>query len=189
VTLDLHALAIRHIIGPLWAWWEGSDYLAHYRQLYRSQYDPPETIQARQWLALRALVRHAGDTVPFYRQRFGQARLSVGNLRSLADYQRLPILTKADIRASGRALLSEAYRPSRLHVKQTSGSTGVPLTVYVDENSLQHKRACTLRADEWSGWRWGQAVARLWSSGGGRGRLGALPSPGHSGEVYISQYT
>jgi phenylacetate-CoA ligase len=108
------------------------------------------------------MVRHAGATVPFYRRRFRQAGLSEKGLRSLADYRRLPILTKADIRAGGRSLLSESFDPARLHGKQTSGSTGVPLTVYVDEASLQHKRACTLRADEWSGWRWGETVARLW---------------------------
>jgi phenylacetate-CoA ligase len=48
--------------------------------------------------------------------------------------------------------------------------------VYVDEDSLQWKRACTIRADEWSGWRLGEPVAKVWGNPeylrrGWRGRL------------------
>jgi phenylacetate-CoA ligase len=32
----------------------------------------------------------------------------------------------------------------------------------IDDEGQQWKRACTLRADEWSGWRFGERVARLW---------------------------
>jgi phenylacetate-CoA ligase len=40
----------------------------------------------------------------------------------------------------------------------------VALKVYVDEDSLQWKRACTLRSDEWSGWRLGEPVAKVWGN-------------------------
>ena len=41
---------------------------------------------------------------------------------------------------------------------------------------MQHKRGCALRADEWSGWRFGERVARVWGNPeylrhGWRGRL------------------
>jgi phenylacetate-CoA ligase len=162
--MDLHALAIRTVLGPLWAWWEGSPYLAHYRHLCRNQFDTPERIEARQWTALQTMLRHAASTVPFYRQSFRQAGLRPEDIHCMADYRRLPVLTKTDIRIHGADLLSERYDPSHLHLKQTSGSTGIRLTIFVDEASLQHKRACTLRADEWSGWRFGERVAWLWGN-------------------------
>src|SRR5581483_6626364 len=46
----------------------------------------------------------------------------------------------------------------------TSGSTGVPLEVKLDAGGLSWKRACTLRADEWSGWRRGGRVAKVWGN-------------------------
>jgi phenylacetate-CoA ligase len=94
----------------------------------------------------------------------------------LRDFCRLPLLTKADLRARGDGLLSEAYPRDGLHLKKTSGSTGVAVHVFVDEEAQQFKRACTLRADQWSGWRFGEPVAMVWGNPeyrkrGWRGRL------------------
>jgi phenylacetate-coenzyme A ligase PaaK-like adenylate-forming protein len=174
--MDVHAILIRTLIGPLWARWEGSPYLRHYRLLRRTQYDPPEVIRRRQWQALEAIVRHAYDSVPFYRRRFDAAGIHPSDIRSFKDFREVPVVTKQDILTQGTALLSDRFAPETLCRKQTSGSTGVPLTIFVDNDSLQWKRACTLRADEWSGWRFGERVALLWgnpvySRHGWRGRL------------------
>jgi phenylacetate-CoA ligase len=174
--MDWHAFLNRTVIGPLWACWERSPYLRHYRALVRTQYDAPEVIRDRQWHAVSSLVRHAGATVPFYRDRFARAGIIPERLRSFEDFQSLPVLTKDDIRAAGDTLLSDSYDRSRLLRKTTSGSTGVSLAVFVDEASSQWKRACTLRSDEWSGWRFGEPVARVWGNPdylrrGWRGRL------------------
>jgi phenylacetate-CoA ligase len=48
--------------------------------------------------------------------------------------------------------------------KTTSGSTGVPLEVWLDAEAMAWKRTCTLRADEWSGWRRGEAIAMVWGN-------------------------
>src|SRR5947209_16669596 len=118
-TMDFHAALIRPFVGPLWAWWERSPYLRHYRRLKRTQFDQPDTIRARQWAAARAIVRHAYATVPFYRDRFDAAGLHPQDLRCFEDYQQVPVLTKADIRAHPQALLSNEYGPSSLHEKKT----------------------------------------------------------------------
>jgi phenylacetate-CoA ligase len=174
--VDVHASLVRGIIGPLWASWEGSPYLRHYRRLRRTQYEPAEVIEARQWEAVQAILRHAYVTVPFYRERFDQAGIAPEDITAPEDLLRVPVLTKADIRRHAATMLSWEYRREDLHRKETSGSTGVPLVIYVDDESHQWKRACTLRADEWSGWRFGERVARLWGDPpylrrGWRGRL------------------
>jgi phenylacetate-CoA ligase len=167
-SMDIHALGIRAALGPLWARWEGSPYLKHYRRLRQTQYDPPGTVRTRQWDDVRTQLCHAAATVPFYRQRLAAAGLRPDDIRTHDDYRRLPVLTKADIRTHGAALRSTAYEGAVLQRKETSGSTGVPLVIFVDEASHQHKRACALLADEWSGWRFGERVAKLW---GDRGSL------------------
>jgi phenylacetate-CoA ligase len=174
--MDWQALITRRVIAPLWARWEGSPYLRHYRRLRRTQFDDPGTIRKRQWAAVENLLRHAYATVPFYRARWKAAGLTPQAIRGFADYQALPVLTKQDIRSARDALLSAAYYQDRLCLKKTSGSTGVALEIFVDEECLQWKRACTLRADEWSGWRLGEPVAKIWGNPeylerGWRGRL------------------
>jgi phenylacetate-CoA ligase len=162
--IDLHAILIRNVVAPLWARWEGSPYLRHLRWLRAHQYDAPESIRARQWQALRNLLRHAYLSTPYYRRLFDERGISPGAIQSFEDFTRVPILTKADIRANEDALPSRSFARADLHRKTTSGSTGVALTIWVDDDSLQWKRACTVRSDEWSGWRLGERIARLWGN-------------------------
>ena len=168
--------SVRQLVAPAWAAWERSPYLRHHRRLRRTQHDDLGTIKARQWSAVRGLVQHARATVPFYRARFAEVGIDTDVLRDWSDFQRVPILTKVDIRAHGPELLSTAFDRATLVRKTTSGSTGVSLVVWVDEPSMQFKRACTLRSDEWSGWRLGEPVAMIWGNPeylkrGWRGRL------------------
>jgi phenylacetate-CoA ligase len=174
--MDLHAAFNRAILGTLWALKEGSPYLRHYWHLLETQYDSHEVIRSRQWDAIRALLRYAEERVPFYARRFRAAGLSVGRMGSWMDFERLPILTKAEIRAHGPEMLAAGHDRRDLRRKATSGSTGVSLEVWVDEPAMQFKRGCTLRSDEWSGWRFGEPVAMLWGNpdylrNGWRGRL------------------
>jgi phenylacetate-CoA ligase len=162
--VDLHATLIRHVVGPLWAGWEASPYLRHYRGLVRTQFDPPEAIAARQLERIQALARHAYQTTRFYRERFDAAGVRPEAIERLEDLARIPLLTKAEIRAQGPEMIAAGYPKETLRRKTTSGSTGVSLEIWVDEASMQFKRGCTLRADEWSGWRFGEPVAKVWGN-------------------------
>src|SRR5215471_15513123 len=154
----------RNVMHPLMAWREGSRHLRHLRELRLTQYDPPELIRGRQLAALRAQLKHAYATVPYYRAAWGKAGVHPDDVKTLADLEAFPVLTKADIRRHERALVSSAFDIAKLRVKRTSGSTGIPLTVYMDEPAVQWKTACTIRSDEWSGWRLGQRVAKVWGN-------------------------
>lgn len=154
----------RHLMHPLMAWREGSKHLKHLRTLERTQFDPPDVIRARQLAALKAQLQHAWDTVPYYRAAWTKAGVHPSDVGELSDLAAFPILTKADIRRHTRALVSSAYDIAKCRVKTTSGSTGVPLTIYCDEPAMQWKAACTIRSDEWSGYRLGQRVAKVWGN-------------------------
>lgn len=172
----LASAAVRHFIAPAWACWEGSPYLRHARELRKTQFDQPEVIAQRQLQKLRAIVNHAVATAPFWRERFRQAGVRPQEFDSLEDLRRLPLLTKSEMRSSAERLHSHAYRTAAVHHRKTSGSTGVAVAVTVDEAAQQFQRACTLRSDEWTGWRLGEPVACIWGSPdylkrGWRGRL------------------
>ena len=61
-------------------------------------------------------------------------------------------------------MLSSELAGIELHHRKTSGSTGVSVQVLVDEAAQQFQRACTLRSDEWSGWRLGERIASIWGN-------------------------
>ncbi|MBX9625564.1 MAG: phenylacetate--CoA ligase family protein [Gemmataceae bacterium] len=166
----------RHLMHPLAARRARSRHLDYLRVLERTQYDPPEVVRARQLVALKVQLRHAYDTVPYYRAAWRAAGAHPDDVRSLADLEAFPVLTKADIRRHERDLIAAGYDPAKLRLKRTSGSTGVPLNIRIDEPAARWKLACTVRSDEWSGWRLGQRVAKVWGNPeyrqfGLRGRL------------------
>lgn len=168
--------ACRRLIQPLWARRDGRNSARLRRELDRRQFDSPSVIRARQLVMLRRILRYAADTTPYYRDLFSQHAVNVDDVQSFADLTRLPILTKSDIRAHGKTLLSDVFRNRPTTKKKTSGSTGVPLEVRLDSAGLEWKRACTLRSDEWSGWRRGERSAKVWGNPdykhtGVRGRL------------------
>jgi phenylacetate-CoA ligase len=162
--MDLLAPIIRRLIAPAWARWERSPYLHHCRRLRHTQFDPPEAIHRRQWEKVESLLNHAYQTTPFWHSRLRDIGLEPGRIRSFDDLRMVPMLTKADLRAHYAEMLSDQYKDAVLHQKKTSGSTGVSVKVVVDEAAQQFKRACTIRSDEWSGWRLGERVAALWGN-------------------------
>jgi phenylacetate-CoA ligase len=166
----------RHIIQPAIAWKRGSCHLRDLAWLERTQFDSAAEVQQRQLRMLQAVLHHAYATVPFYQEAWRRSEAHPEDVKSLGDLAAFPILTKADIRTKNSELLSSMYHGQRLREKTTSGSTGVPLRVFLDERGAQFKTAMTLRSDEWSGWRRGQRVAKIWGNPeylqeGWRGRL------------------
>jgi phenylacetate-CoA ligase len=162
--MGLLDLACRRLIHPLWARREDRRAAGLRDELARRQFDPPAVVRARQVVALRRMLKHAAATVPFYRERFAQVGFRPDDVNAISDLQSLPLLTKTDIRNRGPELLSASFRDRPLIRKTTSGSTGVPLEVRLDAGGLSWKRACTLRSDEWSGWRRGGRVAKVWGN-------------------------
>jgi phenylacetate-CoA ligase len=154
----------RNLLHPLLAKKHGSRHLEYSKIVEKSQHDPREVIEARQWAAVRRLLKHAYTTVPYYRELFDQIGVIPSDFRSIEDLSWLPVLTKKEIRLQRDRLLSSAFGKSKLFRKTTSGSTGVPLEIYVDRFAKEWKAACTLRSDQWSGWKLGERVAKVWGN-------------------------
>lgn len=154
----------RHLMHPLMAKRSRSRHLEYLRYLQQTQFDSPEVIRARQLAALKVQLQHAFDTVPYYRKAWASAGVHPHDVKSLADLEAFPVVTKADIRKHERDLISLLFDPAKLRLKRTSGSTGVPLNIRIDEPAVQWKAACTIRSDEWSGYRLGQRVAKVWGN-------------------------
>jgi phenylacetate-CoA ligase len=174
--MDGFAWLVRRAVAPAWAAWERSPYLRHERRLRRTQFHAPERIRADQWQRIGILLRHAYHTTRFWKERLDAAGFTPERIRDWDDFRAIGLLTKADLRARGQDMRSELYCQAPVHHRKTSGSTGVSVELVVDDAAQQFHRACTLRADQWSGWRLGERVAMIWGNPeylhrGWRGRL------------------
>ena len=139
----------------------GRGTLRYLNEYDRLQWASPEQIAAIQWRKLQFLVRHCWDEVPYYRRRWSEAGAAPGEIRSLEDFARLPVLTKQDIRANYDDLHARSYR-GRMLYKTTSGSTGEPLLLGYTRESYERRTAVMWRGYTWAGARMGRRTLYLW---------------------------
>jgi phenylacetate-CoA ligase len=121
-------------------------------QLEQSQYWKRSELAALQDEKLRRLIHHAYETVPFYRRRMDERKLKPDDVRTVGDLPKLPVLTRQEVRAAGRELLSSAKCVGQPIKATTGGSTGEPLTAWNDLRGTAWGMAAYLRGLRWAGY-------------------------------------
>src|SRR5437016_4640265 len=74
------------------------------RLLGESEHWTSEKIDAYQWLQLRRVLRHAYESVPYYRAVFASVGATPEDLQTATDLARLPLLTKEDLQEQSERL-------------------------------------------------------------------------------------
>ncbi len=147
--------------------------LKYLRELEASQWLPPDEIRRRQWRRLKEMLEYAVREVPFYKEAFERAGVSVSDIREEADLDRIPPLTKEHLRTRQDDLIAIGYRDVPLIDQHSSGSTGMPVGFKYDRDHYDHRIAAWTRADRWSGWDLGERYF-LFMNAVGRG-IGTRP--------------
>jgi phenylacetate-CoA ligase len=144
-------------------WLLTRDVERYYETLRQTQWLAPAAMRDLQDEKLRRLVRHAYRNVPYYRARMQERKLRPEDIRGQADLHKLPFLTKVDVRKHLYFdILSENHNKRDILKITTSGSTGEPFVCYADRAQLEFRWAATLRAQEWTGYQFGDRCVRLW---------------------------
>jgi phenylacetate-CoA ligase len=148
---------------PIHAWMITRRTKFYHQLLCSSQYLSQEDIRELQELKLRRLIRHACHHVPYYSEMMKNLGLEPGDISSLDDVRKLPMLSKNQLRENLHFdLFSSTHDKKQMVRICTSGSTGEPLVTYAERRQLEMRWASTLRASEWTGWRFGDPQVRLW---------------------------
>ena len=85
---------------------------------------------------LLKIVKHAYNTVPFYRELKKQMKTVNSEISGIEEFKNLPFVDKDMVQKNHELLLSDDYltypNNSRLSIRRTSGSTGKYLRIYWD---------------------------------------------------------
>ncbi len=132
-------------------------------QLEQSQWWPSEKLAAEQSRQLALLLRHAYQTVPFYRHRFDALNLTPAAAAAPEAWQQIPLLTRRDIQTAGQSLYSS--QPPATHgavnASITGGSTGQPVVVRTTALTHFFWRVLTLRDHFWHRRDFSQSFAAI----------------------------
>ena len=108
-------------------------------------YLPPAKLAERRDRNVRSIVRYAAATMPFYRDWFRTHGVDPREIVGAADLARLPIIDKATLQADQQRLVSESREARAAFAIQTSGSSGVPVTIYQGSGILFENAATGVR--------------------------------------------
>ena len=135
-------------------------FLDQLEMLEKSQYWSDAEMMAYREDRLQRIIRHAYETVPFYREMFDERGLQPGDIRRINDLQKLPVIEKETLRRRQSELLSSSCQEKTM-AGTTSGSTGVPLTIVNNATAINFDSALYYRFLRWSGYRWGDEMLLL----------------------------
>jgi phenylacetate-CoA ligase len=154
---------VARLMFPLHEWAKRHDTVSRRIQLEASQYWQAADLQALRLERLRALLVHAAERVPYYREQFARMNFAPENdFRALDDLRALPLLDKAAIRKHREQMKADdAQGLARFN---TGGSSGEPLVFYVGRERVSHDVAAKWRATRWWGVDIGDPEIVVWGS-------------------------
>jgi phenylacetate-CoA ligase len=163
------------------------------QQLEESQWWPPAQLLRQQLRQARLLLQHAYHQVPFHRARLQRAGFVPGRPLTPALWDRIPVLTRAEVQQAGTALHAASIPSGHGATTEisSSGSTGQVVTVRTTRltqifwdalnlrDHLWHRRDLTRRLaairpypagvadypDGGAGPHWGRATRSLFANG------------------------
>lgn len=112
-----------------------------------------EEIVAGQLAQLRALLAHCNQNVPYYQELFRKSRIKPGEIKTLDDFRRIPILNRVTYqeqfaRFQARALPEGIAKTNEDH---SSGTSGVTIPIWQTNLVDLWWCACYLRDLQWAG--------------------------------------
>lgn len=133
----------------------GTHFFDKLAELEKSQWYSREETIAYQEEQLRNLIKHAYQNITFYKERFTNAGIHPDDIKSLGDLEKIPILTKEDVRQNWGKMVSPKHQQEAF-LSHTSGSTGKALDFYLTNESIQFQWAVWWRFRNRFGIKMGQ---------------------------------
>lgn len=157
--MDANQLFFKYCIYLPIVWVRGQHLLNYLRQLLQSQYQSEADLALLQTAKLQQILVYAKRSVPFYSTSL--AGISVNQVSTLADLQKIPFTTKTDLKANPKAMISQEHFYF-LTWKTTGGSTGEPVTIPKTRSAMAWELAATWRGYSWAGVDIGDRQGRFW---------------------------
>lgn len=96
-------------------------------------------LERLQFERLQKLVKYAWDNVPFYRRSWSASGFNPSDLKTLADFEALPMIDRNDVVERCEEFIPGDYQRGRLTKITTGGTSGMPMEFYIDNYKARAK--------------------------------------------------
>jgi len=159
----LYPKFVNAVVVPTYDVIRGTNRSKYGKSLEKSQWLPPEEIRETQDKSLRAIIKHAYDTVPYYHRIFNENNIVPDDIKAAKDLTKIPVLTKQDILKHKDEMVSSVIDRSKL-LSYMSGGTGNQITFKVTKDQISWELAAEFRAYGWADYKLGDKLLMFWGS-------------------------
>jgi phenylacetate-CoA ligase len=139
------------------------------RRLQSAECWTTEELNNHQFTRLKFICEYAHKNFPFYQIHWGK-EFNSNDLKKISDFSLLPQLSKDNLREFTESCRELKLLPKKCVVRKTSGSTGIPTTLYVDYGAYALSLGARFRCLRWHDIAMGSKEGRLWGSPSGGSR-------------------
>lgn len=161
--MSLYPSLLRYLIMPIYEKIKGKN-LLQFLSAYESRLTwSKDQIQRYQLQQLKSLLHHAYNNTSYYKKTWTEAGITdINQIQTLADFEKLPVVTKDDIREHYQNFISTQHTNNIK--KSTGGSTGQPFHFELNLESNTRREAVMWRGYGWLGAGLGQKTLYLWGA-------------------------
>lgn len=141
-----------------------SSYLSAYIKFVKLLNSSKDEVTAYQLEKLKKLLLHAYSTTLFYKKRFDEAGFNPSVINYPDEIEKLPQLTKQDIKHNSDGLLSSLFSKEKLTSSSSSGSTGEPVKIYRDKKAAGIDVAARYAGYTFAGYFPGKKILTVWGN-------------------------
>jgi len=124
-----------------------------FNELKESQWWSIEQLKELQYERLKSMISYSVKHVPYYRKIFVEYGIVPSQIQTIEDLKNLPKLEKKIVREESHNLISDEFDISRLRAESTSGTTGTPLTFWVDDRTYFYAKAIQRLQHSWADYK------------------------------------
>jgi phenylacetate-CoA ligase len=108
-------------------------------------------LNSLQLARLKGLLTQANKYVPYYNKLFDSLGFQPHQIKCITDLTKLPLLDKQTVRHQRDEFLASNANSKFLFKGSSSGSTGTPLSLFMDRNTIRQEHAFVWRQFRWAG--------------------------------------
>lgn len=155
---------LKRVILPAWQHLRRQNSLQLLPYLEGTQWLPVNELLDLQWRRIGALLEHAYEHVPYYREIMRERQIDPGSLARQRSLEMLPPLDRSTVTQQLGRLRAANLSVNRFVPNSTGGSTGEPLRFFEDRENAGWSEAAVYRSYGWYGVDLADRSAHLWGA-------------------------
>ncbi len=133
--------------------------IPHYRHFQETQWLPFDHLKDRQEQQLARLIEFAYENVPYYSKLLKSLGLTPGDVTTIEDLEKLPVLTKQTVKENRQDFVPKSINKLRYLNLSTTGSTGEPFKYRVSTDCYERGLGLLYRGWGYPGYQLADKVA------------------------------